>query len=306
MEHPARPGFYQCVTFASFPSPAHEKVYNLLCLLALYGVPLAAIVLCYSRIFLEIQRQSKEGQGEDGSEAQGGGECTPGRLRLRRSDMRHMLRARNRTLRLTIVIVLAFFLCWTPYVTMVLWYQIDPSGAEGVNDYLQSSLFMFAVSNSCVNPLVYGSYTKSFKRILGQACCWLRKVQRGCCPHYAKTQTPLQASRPVKHEPPSSRTLVDPVSDVKKRCLLCGPHAATAQEQERQIYCCSRPPAPLRAAYMSTSEDAGDCSVLWKPRSYSTRSHGNSAVTVLQNSGPCHDRSCHNGRSAVRRDPCSL
>ncbi|CAN8012026.1 unnamed protein product, partial [Ixodes pacificus] len=87
-----------------------------------------------------------------------------GRMRLRRSDMRHMQRARNRTLRLTIIIVLAFFWCWTPYVTMVLWYQFDPDGAEHVNAYLQSSLFMFAVSNSCVNPLVYGSYTLTRRR----------------------------------------------------------------------------------------------------------------------------------------------
>ncbi|CAN7938152.1 unnamed protein product, partial [Ixodes hexagonus] len=84
-------------------------------------------------------------------------------MRLRRSDMRHMQRARNRTLRLTIIIVLAFFWCWTPYVTMVLWYQFDPDGAEHVNGYLQSSLFMFAVSNSCVNPLVYGSYSRNYK-----------------------------------------------------------------------------------------------------------------------------------------------
>ncbi|KAM7286102.1 ACP-R5 [Ixodes scapularis] len=84
-------------------------------------------------------------------------------MRLRRSDMRHMQRARNRTLRLTIIIVLAFFWCWTPYVTMVLWYQFDPDGAVHVNGYLQSSLFMFAVSNSCVNPLVYGSYSSSRK-----------------------------------------------------------------------------------------------------------------------------------------------
>ncbi|CAN7940692.1 unnamed protein product [Ixodes hexagonus] len=47
-------------------------------------------------------------------------------MRLRRSDTRHMQRARNRTLRLTIIIVLAFFWCWTPYVTMVLWYQFGP------------------------------------------------------------------------------------------------------------------------------------------------------------------------------------
>lgn len=84
-----------------------------------------------------------------------------------------MERARYRTLRLTIIIVLAFFWCWTPYVAMVLWYQLDPDGAEHVNGYLQSSLFMFAVSNSCVNPIVYGSYTTNFKALSAKLCrCW--------------------------------------------------------------------------------------------------------------------------------------
>lgn len=64
MEHPAMPGFYQCVTFAFFPSPWHERAYNLFCLLVLYGVPLAAIVLCYGCILAEIRRSSSESAGE--------------------------------------------------------------------------------------------------------------------------------------------------------------------------------------------------------------------------------------------------
>ncbi|KAH9369814.1 hypothetical protein HPB48_019151 [Haemaphysalis longicornis] len=103
----------------------------------------------------------------------GGGNEYARSTRLRCSDMRRMQRAQYRTLRLTVVIVLAFFLCWTPYVVMVLWYQLDAASAKDVDDYLQSSLFMFAVSNSCVNPLVYGSYTGRFKL----PCC-----QPGCFP----------------------------------------------------------------------------------------------------------------------------
>ena len=53
-------------------------------------------------------------------------------------------RTRNRTLRLTVVIVLTFFWCWTPYVTMVVWYQIDLDGATKINGYLRNALFMFA------------------------------------------------------------------------------------------------------------------------------------------------------------------
>ncbi|CAN7945658.1 unnamed protein product, partial [Ixodes hexagonus] len=123
-----------------------------------------------------------------------------GRMRLRRSDTRHMQRARNRTLRLTIIIVLAFFWCWTPYVTMVLWYQLDPDGAEHVNGYLQSSLFMFAVSNSCVNPLVYGSYSLT----RGSAC--LR------CPFFVGPEakaTPLTALKMKPVVLPKDKTVAD-------------------------------------------------------------------------------------------------
>ncbi|XP_072142477.1 adipokinetic hormone/corazonin-related peptide receptor variant I-like [Dermacentor andersoni] len=298
MEHPARPGFYQCVTFASFPSPAHEKVYNLLCLLVLYGGPLAVIVLCYTRIFWEIQRQSREGQGNAGS----GEVCTRGRLRLRRSDMRQMQRARNRTLRLTIIIVLAFFLCWTPYVTMVLWYQIDPSGAEHVNGYLQSSLFMFAVSNSCVNPLVYGSYTKSFKRILAQVDCWLCKVRGGNYPACAKISAPTPLSQAACHTRAPALVVTEPAGGSKQRCLLCAPPIAS-NIREFQLQCYQ--PA-VHCAYASVTNNVGDSSVLWKARSYSTMSHRNSAVTVLQNGDPERERGCRVGRSATQREPCSL
>ncbi|XP_070387755.1 adipokinetic hormone/corazonin-related peptide receptor variant I-like [Dermacentor albipictus] len=179
MEHPAMPGFYQCVTFAFFAVPWHEKAYNIFCLLALYGVPLVAIVVCYCRILWEIHKQSKESHADQLMLPE---QQQSGRLRLRRSDVRHITRARNRTLRLTIIIVLAFFLCWTPYVIMVLWYQIDPESASNVDGYVQSSLFMFAVSNSCVNPLVYGSFTSSFRK----ACCrvprfWALNARRGQC-----------------------------------------------------------------------------------------------------------------------------
>ncbi|XP_064474903.1 adipokinetic hormone/corazonin-related peptide receptor variant I-like [Ornithodoros turicata] len=172
MEHPSHPGFHQCVTFSSFPTVWHEKAYNFFCLMALYGAPLTLIVYCYARILWEIYNQSRYT-----SQACSPEDATPtlqqyrGRFRLRRSDVRHMERARNKTLRLTVVIVLAFVFCWTPYVIMVLWYQFDPDSAGHVDTYLQSSLFMFAVSNSCVNPLVYGSYMTGFSNLWSKYCC---------------------------------------------------------------------------------------------------------------------------------------
>jgi hypothetical protein len=103
------------------------------------------------------------------------------RFHLRRSDLAQIERARTRTLRMTIIIVLAFVWCWTPYVFMVFFYQIDQEAANKLVDKsLQDTLFMFAVSNSCVNPLVYGSYTMNFRRFLRKYCskCSMRELIR--------------------------------------------------------------------------------------------------------------------------------
>ena len=50
---------------------------------------------------------------------------------------------------------------------MVIWYQIEPETASQIDKRVQEILFMFAVSNSCVNPLVYGSYTMNYRQYLG-------------------------------------------------------------------------------------------------------------------------------------------
>ncbi|XP_064474901.1 neuropeptide SIFamide receptor-like isoform X3 [Ornithodoros turicata] len=211
MEHPAFPGFTQCVTFDSFPTPVHERLYNLFCLLVLYGLPLSIIIVCYTRIFWEIHRQSRDPHifvsvDEYCQQHQ----SVRGRMCLRRSDTRQIQRARNRTLRLTIIIVLAFFWCWTPYVTMVLWYQFDPDGAEHVNSYLQSSLFMFAVSNSCVNPLVYGSYTSKFRN------CWARCLEGTPCP--VSEHVLRQNANSIRRAPCTS---LPDASKLQQNCSLC-------------------------------------------------------------------------------------
>ncbi|XP_050689653.1 adipokinetic hormone/corazonin-related peptide receptor variant I-like [Eriocheir sinensis] len=179
--HPQFPQFKQCVTFGFFRTHTEEAAYNLFGLAAMYFLPLTIIIIVYFRILWEISQKSKDSEepkkrkgrggsiggvgrgGGLGSKKTGGGENHPGggggRLRLRRSDMSNIERARARTLRMTVIIVLAFVWCWTPYVIIMMWYTFDRASAEQVDKRLQDSLFIMAVSNSCVNPIVYGTYT---------------------------------------------------------------------------------------------------------------------------------------------------
>lgn len=46
--------------------------------------------------------------------------------------------------------------------------MIDWEGAKDVDPRIQDGLFVMAVANSCVNPLIYGSFAKN--------CCGLSKI----------------------------------------------------------------------------------------------------------------------------------
>ena len=67
-------------------------------------------------------------------------------------------RAKRRTVRMTVTIIVTFIVCWTPYVAVVFWYQVDEDTAKRIDQWFKDGLFTFAVANSCVNPLVYGSH----------------------------------------------------------------------------------------------------------------------------------------------------
>ncbi|XP_052865883.1 adipokinetic hormone/corazonin-related peptide receptor variant I-like [Anopheles cruzii] len=149
-QHPQVPGFTQCVTFGFFATPGLETAYNLFCVIAMYFLPLMIISGAYTVILCEISNRSREKETSDSN--------TPGTMRLRCNDLTHIERARQRTLRLTITIVVVFVWCWTPYVVMTLWYMFDRESAAKVDVAVQDGLFLMAVSNSCMNPLVYGSY----------------------------------------------------------------------------------------------------------------------------------------------------
>ncbi|XP_058809240.1 adipokinetic hormone/corazonin-related peptide receptor variant I-like isoform X3 [Phymastichus coffea] len=167
--HPQHKNFTQCVSFESFPSDLFEKIYNVFCIVTMYFIPLTIICWVYLQILCEISSKSKDSKPDiimsnsDGTISTSNAN-QKNRMRLRRSDMSSIERARSRTLKMTIKIVVAFILCWTPYITMSLWYVIDNESAKSVNYMVQESLFIMAVGNSCANPLVYGSYAIDFKK----------------------------------------------------------------------------------------------------------------------------------------------
>lgn len=145
-EHPSVTGYFQCVIFHSFKSEFDEKLYQIASMCGMYAFPLIVFIYCYGAIYLEIYRKSQRVLKDVIAE------------RFRRSNDDVLSRAKKRTLKMTISIVIVFIVCWTPYYTICIWYWLDKPSVEKVNPLVRKALLIFASTNSCMNPLVYGLY----------------------------------------------------------------------------------------------------------------------------------------------------
>lgn len=67
-------------------------------------------------------------------------------------------RAKVKSLRISVAIVLAFIVCWSPYYMMMLNFVFRRNADQTYSDDLQSAIFFFGMSNSLVNPIVYGAF----------------------------------------------------------------------------------------------------------------------------------------------------
>ncbi|KAH8298117.1 hypothetical protein KR018_007016 [Drosophila ironensis] len=145
-EHPTVKGYFQCVTFRSLRNDVDNQLYQVASMVGMYAFPLVVFIYCYGSIYLEIYRKSQRVLKDVIAE------------RFRRSNDDVLSRAKKRTLKMTITIVIVFIICWTPYYTIAMWYSLDKSSVSEVNSLVRKALFIFASTNSCMNPLVYGLY----------------------------------------------------------------------------------------------------------------------------------------------------
>lgn len=82
-----------------------------------------------------------------------------------------------KTLKMTVVIVLSFVVCWTPYYLLGLWYWFQPDVLHLTPEYVHHALFVFGNLNTCCDPVIYGFYTPSFRADLASCCCRHRQSQ---------------------------------------------------------------------------------------------------------------------------------
>ncbi|XP_063052272.1 gonadotropin releasing hormone receptor 4 [Engraulis encrasicolus] len=149
--------FTQCTTHGSFVRHWQETLYNMFTFVCLFLLPLLIMIVCYARILREIWRIARENSSSK-------------EVHLRRSNS-YIPKARMRALKMSVVIVSSFIVCWTPYYLLGLWYWFFPDGMGAtVSHSLTHMLFIFGLVNACLDPITYGLFTIHFRKGLKRYC----------------------------------------------------------------------------------------------------------------------------------------
>ncbi|XP_045776022.1 gonadotropin-releasing hormone receptor [Maniola jurtina] len=141
--------FYQCVTHGFYTERWQEQAYTTLSLVFMFILPLIILVSTYVSTVRTIAKSEKVFQPEVTRQEK---YLTPDVNRRRLID-----RAKMKSLRMSVVIVAAFMIWWTPYYVMMIMFTFLNPDKDQSEDLL-SGIFFFGMSNSLVNPVIYGAF----------------------------------------------------------------------------------------------------------------------------------------------------
>uniref|UniRef100_A0A0N4ZEW2 G_PROTEIN_RECEP_F1_2 domain-containing protein n=1 Tax=Parastrongyloides trichosuri TaxID=131310 RepID=A0A0N4ZEW2_PARTI len=168
--------YYQCVSKNLIDNNYAPWVmgFSILNLFEVYLIPLAFIVVCYGAILWKIRRSSIKSKNNPKN----------GKLILRSTGKDNMKIARNKTLRMTLIIVIAFLACWTPYSIMTLQHFLSLPGPVFTQKWplFKPLIYAFAVFNSAISPYLYGYFSFNLKEELKFLirCAWKPKPMKNC------------------------------------------------------------------------------------------------------------------------------
>uniref|UniRef100_A0AAQ6ANR5 Vasopressin V2 receptor n=1 Tax=Amphiprion ocellaris TaxID=80972 RepID=A0AAQ6ANR5_AMPOC len=181
------PGEFEC--WGHFAEPWGLKAYVTWMTVAVFLLPALIITICQIRIFREIHnniylneilfrfhgfKKEDERARERGRRASGGG----GRGGI--------TKAMSKTVRMTLVIVLVYTICWSPFFIVQLWAAWDPNPPD--QGVAFTILMLLASLNSCTNPWIYTAFSSSVSRELQNLLhCRSRPSRRGSLPDDSTT-----------------------------------------------------------------------------------------------------------------------
>ncbi|NP_001265801.1 vasopressin V2 receptor-like [Oryzias latipes] len=188
------PGVYEC--WGNFAESWGLKAYVTWMTLAVFLLPVLIIAFCQVRIFREIHhnlylksesrpsRKSPSHRGGRNVREKGGGAgrfCLP----LGVSSCGQVTAAMSKTVRMTLVIVVVYSVCWAPFFSVQMWAAWYPDPPQ--RDAAFTLLMLLASLNSCTNPWIYSAFSSSVSPELRLLLCRGSFHHRGSLPGDSNT-----------------------------------------------------------------------------------------------------------------------
>ncbi|XP_061493822.1 mesotocin receptor-like [Rhineura floridana] len=141
------PDIFDCQ--ADFIEPWGTKVYVTWISIAIFFLPAAILIICHVRICRAIQmnmhlKSCNEFEVTHHKQIQSS----------LRNNANCMSKSMIKTIKMTVVIVVAYIFCWSPFFIAQLWTAWHPSDARTEGPVI-TILMLLGNLNSCVNPWIY-------------------------------------------------------------------------------------------------------------------------------------------------------
>uniref|UniRef100_A0A4W4E9A5 G-protein coupled receptors family 1 profile domain-containing protein n=1 Tax=Electrophorus electricus TaxID=8005 RepID=A0A4W4E9A5_ELEEL len=155
------PGVFDC--WAEFIQPWGLKTYVTWTTFIIFILPIFTVIVCQVRICRAVQINLYMKTHQGGCI----GDAHP--LPSRASSVAGVSKARIKTVKMTVVIVLAYIICWAPFFTVQLWSVWDVYAPTESTTF--TLLMLLASLNSCANPCIYILFSgKLPKRFVALMC----------------------------------------------------------------------------------------------------------------------------------------
>lgn len=148
----------------------HEQLYTGLTLILMFIIPLAILIVSYLLTFRTIAHSQKNLFPPEAPPVtvthtgQRTIEQVGILVKTSYANRQKLLqRAKYKSLKMSILIIMGFILCWTPYYLMMIISIFTDIDEETVKK-LGSWIFFFGMSNSLLNPIIYGLFHLMPKR----------------------------------------------------------------------------------------------------------------------------------------------
>ena len=134
-------------------------IYILSACIFFYYIPFVVLVILYSIILIKLKKQAHPGEQSASAEEQ----------RTRRN--------RN-VLKMTVAIVVAFFICWIPFCIQLVTFYFAPKNTLDCKFWVSYNVAWFVACTNCaINPIICLTFTSNYRQAFRKLVNWCGAVQ---------------------------------------------------------------------------------------------------------------------------------